>query len=171
MMAPYVNEFVPQQMEVLGAHLGSYFPTVTPAHTVEYRLDMAVPADVDTPEASSMRLRMFEEDERGQGAADGADHGRGDEAASCSDCNGEDGDQVPPAHSSLSPADVQEGSNRCVDGDPASGKSARVGTARGRGALAWAARKGQQLSSNLHLPRRRGKSRPLGSWVGPITRE
>lgn len=162
MMGPYVDDFVPKQLEVLAAHLSRYFPTVTPAHSVEYRLDMDVPTVLDTPGAS-LHLQEAGEEGAGQTAAPGADR-RGAEAASDSDGEEKDADQVGHGHSQgpSCAADAPEESNRSVDGEAARRETGgNVGAASSRGALAWAARKGHQLSSNLQLPRRHGKSRPL----------
>lgn len=163
MMAPYVDDFVPKQLEVLAAHLSRYFPTVTPAHAVEYKLDMDLPTTLDTPGAS-LHLEQAGEEGAGQTAAPGADRGSA-EAVSDSDGEENDADQVGQGHSHgpACPADAPQESNRSVDGEAARRETGGVGAASSRGALAWAARKGHQLSSNLQLPRRRGKARPCGA--------
>jgi hypothetical protein len=163
MLAPYVSGFVPEQLGVLAAHLARYLPSVTSAHSVEYDLDVDAPLDLDPSNAS-----VEGGEEHGREEGEGADDA-GAETASGSEGEERDARDAGRGGHALArraspPAAASEESSRSGGGEPGGGGAGR---AKGRGALAWAARKSQELSSNLHLPGRHDKSRTLGKlWRG-----
>ena len=135
MLAPYVDEFVPEQLQLLTRRLAVYLPLVSAQDHAEYVVDVEEDEDPAGSEAGASQEGKEEaseagvggsEDEGGGGMRDQQQHG--------------DGKSCPPA--------------------------ARGGA---RGALAWAARKRQDLSASLHLPAKLPKRPAVALWRSNTT--
>ena len=142
-LAPHVQDFVPQQLAALSGRLALFLPTITPAHTVEFvtdEPDLELAAHPDGRGVQTPLLRA-----RGGRAHSGEDA----EGGALAGVESESG--LEAQHANTSQEEVPTAGAR--GGDTEMG-GARAGNDVHRGrAMAWASKKRQQLSLNLRMPR------------------